>query len=158
MDAGGRATQEQLPRAANNPASSSTMGITTIKTGYPMNFLFAGAIGGFLAVGINAFGAHALKGSLSEYSMGIFNTAASYQFYHSLALLLVALFLQKTESGKLVWSGRFFVLGTVLFSGSLYTLSLTGIKWFGAITPVGGVCFLAGWLMLALFAFKEYKQ
>ena len=86
-----------------------------------MNFLFAGAIGGFLAVGINAFGAHALKGSLSEYSMGIFNTAASYQFYHSLALLLVALFLQKNRirQAGLEWS--LFCTGySALFRQSLH--------------------------------------
>lgn len=117
-----------------------------------MNFLFTGAIGGFLAVGISAFGAHALKASFSDYSLGIFQTASDYLFYHSLALILVALLLKKERSGRLVWSGRLFLAGTLLFSGSLYALSLTGIKLLGAITPVGGICLLSGWLLLALHA------
>ncbi|OED42810.1 hypothetical protein ACH42_11530 [Endozoicomonas sp. (ex Bugula neritina AB1)] len=117
-----------------------------------MNFLFTGAISGFLATGISAFGAHALKGMLSDYSLDIFHTAADYQFYHSLALILIALLIHQQPSPKLIWSGRFFLLGITIFSGSLYILSLTGIKWLGAITPIGGVCLLLGWLLLALHA------
>ena len=122
-----------------------------------MNFLSIGAIGGFLAVSLSAFAAHALKGQLSAYAMGIFETAAQYQFYHSLALILVALLIQQKRSSLLCWSGRCFLLGMGLFSGSLYVLSLTGVRWIGAMTPVGGVFLLLGWAFLAIYGLKVRK-
>lgn len=124
-----------------------------------MNFLFCGAVGGFLSVGFSAFGAHALSGRLPERAMEVFQTAADYQFYHSLALVLVALLISAyPQSARLRWSGNLFVVGLLLFSGSLYLLSLTGIRWLGIITPFGGVSLMAGWLMLALFAAKDRSR
>ncbi len=117
-----------------------------------MNFLFTGALSCLLAIALNAFGAHMLKNSLSAYSLEIFQTAADYQLYHGVALILVAMLHRQKLSATLVWSGHCFLVGTVLFSGSLYLLSFTGIKWLGAITPLGGVSFIAGWLLLAIYA------
>ena len=120
------------------------------------NYLLSASILGFLAVGLSAFGAHALKGQLSERLMAVFQTAADYQFYHSLALLLVAVLIVLFPKARFLrWSARFFLAGIIIFSGSLYLLSLTGIGWLGAITPVGGVFLMLGWLMLAIFAVRE---
>ncbi len=103
----------------------------------------------FTAVAAGAFGAHALKERLSSESLGIFETGARYQMYHALALFVVAWAGTRWEAGQFAWSGWLFVAGIVIFSGSLYLLALTGMKWLGAITPIGGVCLLAGWLSLA---------
>ena len=111
-----------------------------------------GALGGLLCVALGAFGAHALRGRLSEYALGVFDTAVQYQFYHSLALLAVALLLMQFPQSTLLKSAvMLFVAGIVIFSGSLYLLSLTGIRWLGAITPLGGLAFIGGWGCL-LFA------
>ena len=108
-----------------------------------------------LAVAFGAFGAHALKGRLDDYALGVFQTAVQYHFYHSLALLVVGvLALSQTHSGLLRSSGWLFMLGIILSSGSLYCLSLTGIKWLGAVTPLGGLAFIAGWVCLAAAAWK----
>lgn len=108
-----------------------------------------------LAVTFGAFGAHALKGRLDDYALGVFQTAVQYHFYHSLALLAVGILaLSQTHSGLLRSSGWLFMLGIILFSGSLYGLSLTGIKWLGAVTPLGGIAFIAGWVCLATAAWK----
>lgn len=121
-------------------------------------FLFVAAILGGISVAAGAFGAHALKEKLSEQAISIFETAARYQMYHALALLLVALLLSRTETAQstLIAAGVSFIAGVVIFSGSLYSLSFTGIKWLGAITPLGGVGFLVGWgcLAIASFSFK----
>ncbi|KZE51729.1 hypothetical protein AV540_12750 [Brevibacillus parabrevis] len=118
-------------------------------------FLLLGSISGFLSVALGAFGAHALKEKLDEYSLGIFHTGVTYQTTHALALVLVAMLLKwYPDSSGLVWAGWCFAAGTVIFSGSLYTLALTGIKVLGAITPIGGVLFLAGWALLAFHAWK----
>ncbi|MFB8788928.1 MAG: DUF423 domain-containing protein [Potamolinea sp.] len=121
-------------------------------------FLFVAAILGGISVAAGAFGAHALKEKLSEQAISIFETAARYQMYHALALLLVALLLSRTETAQstLTAAGISFIAGVVIFSGSLYSLSFTGIKWLGAITPLGGVGFLVGWgcLAIASFSFK----
>lgn len=121
-------------------------------------FLFVAAILGGISVAAGAFGAHALKEKLSEQAISIFETAARYQMYHALALLLVALLLSRTETAQstLTAAGIAFIAGVVIFSGSLYALSFTGIKWLGAITPLGGVGFLVGWgcLAIASFSFK----
>lgn len=121
-------------------------------------FLFVAAILGGISVAAGAFGAHALKEKLSEQAISIFETAARYQMYHALALLLVALLLSRAETAQstLTAAGISFIAGVVIFSGSLYSLSFTGIKWLGAITPLGGVGFLVGWgcLAIASFSFK----
>ncbi len=124
-----------------------------------MNALLVGAINAMLAVVLSAFGAHALQGVLSARAMTVFQTAGDYQFYHSLALVFVAL-LQTSypNSRKLKWAAIFFALGLLLFSGSLYLLSLSGIRWLGMITPLGGVSFIAGWLMLAIFAARGFNS
>ncbi|MBP0020535.1 MAG: DUF423 domain-containing protein [Cyanobacteria bacterium SBLK] len=117
-------------------------------------FLAIAAIFGGLAVGGGAFASHALKDRLSEKALAIFETGIRYQMYHALALLLVAILLRQTEfsRGLLTTTGITFIAGIFLFSGSLYTLSLTGIKWLGAITPLGGLAFLAGWGCLVVVA------
>lgn len=107
-----------------------------------------GAIGGVLAlIGVagGAFGAHALRGRLSADMLAIFETAVRYQMYHALGLIAVALLSARSPSGALTASGWLFAIGTVIFSGSLYLLTLTGARWWGAVTPIGGACFLAGW-------------
>jgi len=113
-------------------------------------FASLGACLGFLAVLAGAFGAHALRSRISPELLSVFETGVRYQMYHALALLAVAWILSRSPSGLAAWSGALFVVGTVLFSGSLYLLALTGARWLGAITPFGGVAFLAGWICLAL--------
>ena len=120
-------------------------------------FLAIAAIFGGLSVAAGAFASHALKEQLSASSLSIFETGARYQMYHALALLAVALLLTRTESPAppaLVASGVAFIAGVAIFSGSLYALSLTGIKWLGAVTPVGGAAFIIGWGCLAAAAFS----
>jgi uncharacterized membrane protein YgdD (TMEM256/DUF423 family) len=115
-------------------------------------FFALGAVSGFISVAAGAFGAHALRSRLTPEYLGVFETAARYQMYHALALLAVAWAITRGTGSTAQWAGWLFVIGTVLFSGSLYGLALTGIRWLGAITPLGGVAFLAGWLCLALSA------
>lgn len=120
-------------------------------------FLMAGSIFGGLSVAAGAFASHALKAQLSEKSQQIFETGTQYQMYHALALILVSLLLSHAEGGEnlLTLAGYAFIAGILLFSGSLYGLSLSGIKWFGPITPLGGVAFLVGWGCLAIAALKS---
>ena len=114
-----------------------------------------GALGALVSVILGAFGAHALKGRLDDYSLGVFDTAVQYQFYHSLALLIVALVMLQVPASTLLRSSSvLFALGIVVFSGSLYVLSLTGIRWLGAVTPLGGLAFIAGWTCLAAAGWK----
>ncbi len=113
-------------------------------------FAVLGALSGFIAVACGAFGAHALKARLTPEQLQIWETAARYQIYHALALVAVGLLASQTPSPWAARAGWAFVLGTLLFSGSLYALALSGIRGLGAITPLGGVAFLAGWLMFAL--------
>jgi len=110
------------------------------------------ALLGFLAVALGAFGAHGLKAVLSPYARDIYQTAVEYQFYHAGALLLVAILQFRFELKLLRWSAWALLLGTLVFSGSLYILAVTGISWLGAITPIGGAALLAGWLLLAVAA------
>ena len=108
-----------------------------------------------LAVTFGAFGAHALKSRLDDYALGVFQTAVQYHFYHSLALLAVGIIaLGQPETALLRASGWLFGLGILIFSGSLYTLSLSGISWLGAITPLGGLAFIGGWACLAVAALQ----
>jgi len=114
-------------------------------------FLALGSVGMLLAVALGAFGAHAFKKTLAPELMAVCETAVNYHFYHALGLLAVGLLaLHLPESGTLRWAGFLMVVGLLLFSGSLYALSLSGLRWLGAITPVGGVAFLAAWLLLAV--------
>jgi len=121
-----------------------------------MDRIFAtlGALSGFIAVGAGAFGAHGLKTRLTPDLLTVFETGARYQLVHALALLAVAWAIARWPGRAAVASGWCFVAGTVIFSGSLYLLALTGVRSLGAITPVGGVLLLAGWLLLALAAWQ----
>ena len=115
------------------------------------------AVLGALAVGIGAFGAHGLEPVLETYNrVDTFETAVKYHFYHTLAILLVGILVASGHSHKLlkasVWS---FLIGILIFSGSLYILSVTNITWLGAVTPLGGVAFIAGWILLAIGAGKK---
>jgi uncharacterized membrane protein YgdD (TMEM256/DUF423 family) len=111
-------------------------------------FFGIGALSAFTAVAAGAFGAHALRDRLTAEHLAVFETAARYQMYHALGLLAVAWAVTRWPNALPVWAGWLFVAGTVLFSGSLYILALTGIRWWGAVTPLGGAAFLAGWLIL----------
>jgi uncharacterized membrane protein YgdD (TMEM256/DUF423 family) len=113
-------------------------------------FFGVGAVSAMLAVAAGAFGAHALRGRLTPEHLAIFETGARYQIYHALALLAVAWAVSRWPGSLPVYAGWLFVLGSVVFSGSLYILALTGGRWWGAVTPLGGVAFLAGWLCLVL--------
>ncbi|MBO1350923.1 MAG: DUF423 domain-containing protein [Hormoscilla sp. GUM202] len=117
-------------------------------------FLAIASIYGALGVGAGAFASHALKDRLTEKALSIFETGARYQMYHALALLMVALLLSRAEASQtfIVAGGWAFVVGIAIFSGSLYALSLTGIKWLGAITPLGGTSLIIGWICLAVAA------
>src|SRR5262245_47788122 len=116
-------------------------------------FLLIGAVLGFLGVAFGAFGAHALSARLSADMLARFVTGVRYQMYHTFAILIVAAAIGHIGSARLLTvAGWFFTAGIVLFSGSLYTLALTGVGTLGAITPIGGLLFLLGWAALALFA------
>ena len=115
------------------------------------------ALFGGLAVAAGAFGAHALRSQLSDRALEIFTTGVQYQMYHALALLAVGLLLSRTETvpATLPLAGYAFIAGILVFSGSLYALSLSDIKWLGAITPIGGVFFIVGWVCLAIAAIAK---
>ncbi|HVP08330.1 MAG TPA: DUF423 domain-containing protein [Burkholderiales bacterium] len=117
-------------------------------------FFALGALSGFLAVALGAFAAHGLKSSLTPELLAAFETGVRYQMYHALALLAAGWAQTRWPGAAVLAGGWLFVAGTLLFSGSLYALSLTGEKWLGAVTPVGGLAFLAGWLCLAWGAVK----
>jgi uncharacterized membrane protein YgdD (TMEM256/DUF423 family) len=113
-------------------------------------FFGLGALFALVSVAAGAFGAHALRVRLTPEYLAVFETAARYQMYHALGLLAVAWAITRWPGALPVWAGWLFVAGTVLFCGSLYILALTGIRWWGAVTPLGGLAFLAGWLCLVL--------
>ena len=114
-------------------------------------FLVLGGLGMLLAVAMGAFGAHALKKTLAPDLMAIYETAVHYHIYHALGLLVVGLLaLHLPEAVLPRWAGILMVAGLVLFSGSLYVLSLSGARWLGAVTPFGGAAFMAAWLLLAI--------
>jgi uncharacterized membrane protein YgdD (TMEM256/DUF423 family) len=112
-------------------------------------FLLLGALSGAISVAAGAFGAHGLKARLSPDMLAVFETGARYQMFHALALLGTAWATERHPGGASTAAGWLFVAGTVIFSGSLYVLTLTGIRALGAITPFGGVALIAGWLALA---------
>jgi uncharacterized membrane protein YgdD (TMEM256/DUF423 family) len=118
-------------------------------------FLAAGTLLSFLAVGAGAFGAHGLEGSLSPERLETFETAARYQMYHALALLLLGLAAARWPGRGWTGPGLCFVGGTLVFSGSLYTLAITGASWLGAIAPIGGATLLAGWMWMTLVVLRD---
>jgi uncharacterized membrane protein YgdD (TMEM256/DUF423 family) len=113
-------------------------------------FWLLGCTFGFLAVAAGAFGAHALRARLEPALLAVFETAARYQMYHALALLGVGAVAARAPSASAAAAGWLFTAGIVLFSGSLYALAFTGVRVLGAITPLGGLCFLGGWIALGL--------
>jgi len=119
-------------------------------------FIKTAAILGALSVAIGAFAAHQLKGNISDSALEIFETAVKYQFYHVFALMVVGILYKEFPNKLIRWSGRLFIIGIVLFSGSLYVLTATiaaanpGYNWIGAITPLGGLCFILGWIFIVL--------
>jgi uncharacterized membrane protein YgdD (TMEM256/DUF423 family) len=117
-------------------------------------FFAIGSLLALLAVAAGAFGGHALKDTLGPDRIDIFKTGAQYQMYHSLALLAVAFAVTRWQDGLLNVAGWLFVGGIVLFSGSLYALAITDVKVLGAITPLGGLCFLIAWALLAVVAWR----
>jgi uncharacterized membrane protein YgdD (TMEM256/DUF423 family) len=117
-------------------------------------FVLSGSLSAFLAVALGAFGAHALKSRVSPDMLAVWQTGVQYHLFHALGLILVGLLLHMfPQVGGIRLSGWLLLGGTLLFSGSLYLLALTGIRTLGAITPLGGVAFLLGWLLLALSSY-----
>lgn len=118
-------------------------------------FVALGAVSGVLAVLLGAFGAHALRARLAPDMLAIWQTASQYHFYHALALVLTGLAAASLgTSGLLRAGGWAFVVGSLMFSGSLYLLAFTGVRWLGAITPIGGVTLILGWALLAAAALR----
>lgn len=125
------------------------------------SFLITAALLGALSVVLGAFGAHTLKSKIPADALEIFETSVRYQFYHVFALLAVGMLTQFFSGSLITWSGRLFIAGIILFCGSLYLLvyfKASGnqqMNWLGAITPFGGLCFIAGWLLLAISIIKK---
>lgn len=121
------------------------------------NLLFIGSLYAFLGVAFGAFGAHALKDRLAELgTLATYQTGVQYHMIHALALIFLALLYDKIrDQRKVEICGGLFAVGVLIFSGSLYVYSITGVKILGAITPLGGLCFLSAWLLLAITAIKE---
>jgi uncharacterized membrane protein YgdD (TMEM256/DUF423 family) len=117
-------------------------------------FVGLGAALALVAVALGAFGAHGLRPTLSAADMATFETAARYQMYHALGLLAVAWVYARWPGTLVAVAGWLFVAGIIVFSGSLYTLVLTGQRWLGAVTPLGGLFFLVGWALIAWTAFR----
>ena len=118
-------------------------------------WLVIAALNGALAVAFGAFAAHGLSQQLDAHALGVFETGARYHMYHALAMGLAALAMQGKAARTATWSASLFLAGIILFSGSLYALALTGERLFAFVTPVGGVSFLAGWVLLALAAWRS---
>ncbi len=119
-------------------------------------WLILAAIFGFLSVGLGAFGAHSLKNVLDDYGKSIYEKAVHYQMFHAMALFAVGLLQHLFKETPFSPAGYGFLVGILLFSGSLYTLAVTGTKWLGAITPIGGLSFLFGWVWL-IFAISKIR-
>ncbi len=124
-------------------------------------FLKTASLIGTLSVALGAFAAHALKESVSDYAVSIFETGVRYQFDHAFALLASGILYKEFQNKFIKWSGKLFIAGIILFSGSLYILTFIkaavkpGYDWVGAITPVGGLCFIAGWIFLFFGIMKK---
>ncbi len=119
-------------------------------------FLFLGALSALIGVGMGAFGAHGLKNILSPELLAVYQTGVTYQMWHALGLIGIALMRQQfSESKLLIWSGWLMLFGILLFSGSLYLLAILNLKWLGMLTPIGGVSFIVAWVLIAIFASKK---
>ena len=112
-------------------------------------FLAIGSLSAFLGVALGAFAAHALKGRMDAGMLATFEIGVRYQMYHAMGLLAVGLALARWPSSAGGLAGWLFIAGTLLFSGSLYVLAFSGVRWLGAVTPLGGAAFIAGWIVLA---------
>ncbi|MEO9021315.1 MAG: DUF423 domain-containing protein [Ginsengibacter sp.] len=127
-------------------------------------YLKTAAIIGALSVAMGAFAAHTLKKNISVDALGIFETAVRYQFYHVFALLATGILYKEFQGKLIIWSGRLFIAGIILFSGSLYILTaikaseISGFDWVGAVTPLGGLCFILGWIFLFLGISDKVKS
>lgn len=121
-------------------------------------FLIIASLSGFAGVALGAFGAHGLKEVLTAEMLDVFKTGVRYQMYNTFALIAIGMLVEKYSSGALVVSGWLFVVGIILFSGSLYMLALTQAHLLGLITPFGGLCFLAGWISMAIGIAKIKKE
>ncbi|MFD1020032.1 DUF423 domain-containing protein [Thalassobacillus hwangdonensis] len=117
-------------------------------------FLILAVVNGFLAVALGAFGAHGLEGKISEKALKTWEKAVNYQMFHTMALFVTALLASKYPAGSFAGAGWFFFIGILLFSGSLYIYSTTSIKTFAIITPLGGLSFLIGWVILGYVLMK----
>jgi uncharacterized membrane protein YgdD (TMEM256/DUF423 family) len=122
------------------------------------NMLLLAAISGFFTVALGAFGAHGLKGRIDPGLLTVFHTGVDYQGLHALALLGCGLWTMQRPSKSLSIAAWGFVLGTLIFSGSLYVMALTGLRWLGAITPIGGTGFLIGWAALVVAAVRMQRS
>jgi uncharacterized membrane protein YgdD (TMEM256/DUF423 family) len=123
-----------------------------------MHFLLFGALSALIGVGMGAFGAHGLKTVISPEMLAVYQTGVTYQMYHALGLIGIALINRQAPDSKLLhWAGRLMFTGILLFSGSLYLLAFLNLKWLGMITPIGGVCFLTAWLLITIFAAKNIR-
>jgi len=120
-------------------------------------FITLGCISAAIGVAAGAFGAHGLKNLLTPEMLAIYETAVRYQMYHAFGLIVVGLVEAQFRNAKIPLAGWSFVAGTILFSGSLYALTLTNMRWLGAVTPIGGVAFIAGWLLLAFSFLRREK-
>lgn len=119
-------------------------------------FFVIGSLIGSMSVALGAFGAHALRDRIEASLLANYQTGVNYMFYHTLALFIVVLALTRWPgSSQAVWAGWLFVIGIIFFSGSLFVMAFTGMRWLGAITPIGGVAFIAGWLLLAWTAWQS---
>jgi uncharacterized membrane protein YgdD (TMEM256/DUF423 family) len=124
-------------------------------------FLKTAALFGILSVALGAFAAHSLKQNISDYAVNIFETGVRYQFYHVFALLASGILHKEFQNNFIKGAGKLFITGIILFSGSLYFLALLrgavvpGYDWIGAITPIGGLCFIAGWICLFVGMYKK---
>ncbi|MGG0411066.1 DUF423 domain-containing protein [Peribacillus simplex] len=117
-------------------------------------FIILGALNGFIAVALGAFGAHGLEGKIPDKYLATWQTAVQYQMFHAVGLLVLGLLAGKISSPLINWSGWLMLIGIILFSGSLFVLSVTQIKVLGAITPLGGVSFLVAWVLMIIAAYK----
>ncbi|CAH0127542.1 MULTISPECIES: DUF423 domain-containing protein [Bacillales] len=117
-------------------------------------FIILGALNGFIAVALGAFGAHGLEGKIPDKYLETWQTAVQYQMFHAVGLLVIGLLAGKISSPLINWSGWLMLIGIILFSGSLFVLSVTQIKVLGAITPLGGVSFLVAWVLMIIAAYK----
>lgn len=111
----------------------------------------------FIAVALGAFGAHGLEGKVAEKALGTWKTGVTYQFYHAFALMILASLHSRYESLKLTWIYKLFIVGIILFSFNCYVYTLTGIKTFAMIVPLGGLSFLAGWIICIKTFIKDLK-